>query len=129
MKRKIQLALAMCLIMASIACTHNVQAPVQGSVNQFDSDTYLTLVTAKAAIDQAKVELANGTFTGKVAAAVKAAVNGAVTAYNVATTTYQAYHAAALAGTSTPSQQAAVGVAVANMNSSVANITVAKGAN
>src|SRR5208283_993459 len=56
--------------------------PVVGSANQFDSDSYLTLVTA--------------------------ALNGLITAYDVANPVYVAYHNAALAGQATAAQQSAV---------------------
>jgi hypothetical protein len=60
---------------------------------------------------------------------IKKAVNGAITAYNVADLSYQSYHAAALAGQATPAQQAAVGSAVTNLNSAVSSITAAKAGN
>jgi uncharacterized membrane protein len=118
------------LALVIAGCSHNVVAPVPGSANQFDSDTYLTLVTAKAAIDSAKQELANGAFTSAtVAANVRTAINAAVTAYNASDITYQAYHTAALAGNVTPAQQAAVSSSLSTLNTTVGNITTAKGSN
>jgi hypothetical protein len=125
-KLGLSIALALSLAFGS-ACNHNVQAPIPGAVNQFDSDTYLSLVAAKASIDQTKAELASGAFSPAVAATVKEAVNYAVASYNVADITYQAYHTAALAGNATPAQQAEVNRAVSNLNITVANITPAKG--
>lgn len=79
-----------------------------GAANQFDSTTYDTLITAESVIDSTKTDLANNAFPANVAATVKTAVNGLITAYDALDTSYQAYHAAALAGTATAAQQADV---------------------
>jgi len=121
---RITLALALCLAFAG--CGLKAQAPIPGAVNQFDSDTYLTLSTAKGAIDQAKAELTANAFSGTVATNVKTAINVAVSTYNTADITYQAYHQAALAGTATATQQTAVTAALANLNTAVTSITTAK---
>jgi hypothetical protein len=121
------LVLAFSILFAG-GCNHNVVAPIPGSVNQFDSDTYLTLSTAKGAIDKAKTELANGAFSNAtVADDVKKAINAAVTAYNTADVTYQSYHTAAVSGSATPAQQAEVSRTLSNLNTTVVNITTAKG--
>jgi len=131
MRRNLSIATIITVLVLSIACTKSVVAPVPGSANQFDSDTYLTLVTAKAAIDAAKTALAQNppVFTPTLAAIVKSAVNNAVTAYNVADTTYQAYHAAAIAGTATAAQQADVSAKISTMNTAVSQITANHGGN
>lgn len=116
-------------LMAGCSLTHPVQAPIPGAANQFDSDTYLTLVTAKGVIDQTKLDLGNNAFPVAWVPNVKKAVNGAVTAYNVADLTYQQYHTSALAGTETSAQQAAVSSAVSNLNQAVVSVTAAKAGN
>lgn len=123
------LALSLALSLALLTGCHKnvVQAPIPGAVNQFDSDTYVSLATAKGAIDQAKVEYANNAFPASVAPKIKEAINYAVATYNIADTTYQAYHVAAVAGSATPAQQQAVSNAVSNMNGAVTGITSAKG--
>jgi hypothetical protein len=122
--RKTLTVLIVTLCMVLTACIKHV--PVPGAVNQFDSDTYVSLLTSKAVIDTTKAELAANAFPANVAGPVKTAVNGAVTAYNVADTAYQAYHSTALAGTSTPAQQADVSAKVSNLNTAVGQVTAAK---
>lgn len=112
--------------LALSACAKHVAVQVPGSVNQFDSDAYATLLTAKASIDTAKAELAAGAFPTNVANGVKLAVNQAVTYYNVLDVTYQAYHLAALAGTATSAQQNAVASAESNLNNAVTVIATPK---
>jgi hypothetical protein len=73
-------------------------APIHaGAANSFDSVTYDALVSAQAAIEQAKVG---------IAASKKALLNTVIKSYNVAESAYSVYHAAATAGTATPAQQA-----------------------
>lgn len=123
---KQRLLVLLLLLTLTLGCAKTVTAPVPGSVNQFDSDTYLTLLTSKAVIDQTKASLAAGSFPTNISGAVKTAVNGAVTAYNLADTAYQALHTSLLNGTSTPAQQATVTNAVTNLNTAVAGVTAAK---
>lgn len=99
---------------------------VPGAVNSFDSDTYLSLITAKAVIDQAKSDLSSGLFPASVVPNVKTALNGAVTAYNVADIAFQTYHASAVAGASTPAQTAAVTTSMGNLQTAVTAVTSAK---
>lgn len=124
------LALVLSLgLLAGCSLLHPVTAPIPGSANQFDSDTYLTLVTAKGVIDQTKLDLGNNAFPAAWVPNVKKAVNAAVSAYNVADLTYQEYHTSALAGTATPAQQSAVSSAVNNLNQAVNSVTAAKAGN
>lgn len=119
--------LALAFIVATIGCGNRAaQAPIPGAANQFDSDTYLTLVTAKGAIDQAKQELANGAFSTTIAPHVKDSINKSIQVYNVADVTYQAYHVAALNGKATVAQQSAVSNSMNDLNSAVTSITAAK---
>jgi hypothetical protein len=99
---------------------------VPGQVNTFDGTVYLTLVTAKNVIDQAKLDLVNGVFPVNIVSNVKVAVNDSVNAYNVADQAYQAYHTAALSGTATTVQQTTVTNDINTLNIKIATITVAK---
>ncbi len=62
-----------------------------GFVNQYDADIFNGLVTANAAINQAKASF--GTT-----AEAKAPINGAIKAYNDARAAYLTWHAAAATG-------------------------------
>jgi len=104
-------------------------APVPGSLNQFDSDTYLALITAKGVIDQTKTDLINDIFPPNQVAIVKKSVNDLITYYNVSDTAYTAYHAASLAGTATLEQQQAVQATVDNLNKAVVAVSTAKAGN
>lgn len=125
MRKLCSIVLALGLVF-SVACA-KAHAPVPGAVNQFDSDTYLSIATAKGAIDEAKKELEANAFPPNIAANVKAAVNAAVTSYNFADTVYQAYHTSALAGQDTPQQKQNVTTAVGDMNGKVQAVTSATG--
>lgn len=125
--KKIITLIVLGLTLSLVGCLKNsARAPIPGAANQFDSDTYLTLSTAKGAIDQAKQELANGAFSATIAPHVKDAINKAVKVYNVADVTYQAYHTAALSGKATFTQQDAVSNSLNDLNSAVSTITSAK---
>ncbi len=124
MKCKFAPVVVLCLVLA--ACSHKV---VVGAANQFDSNSYLTLVTADSVIQQTKADLAAGTFPANIATTVKASLNGLIEAYDVANPIYIAYHTAALAGQATPAQQAAVTSSLASVNSATTALITAKGAN
>lgn len=126
MKLKI-LALTLCFSLFCVGCANRAaQAPIPGAVNQFDSDTYLSLITAQAVIDQTKADLANGTFSPSVVSAVKTATNKASIAYNAALAAYTAYHLAVSAGTATTAQQQTAQSAVNTLNVSVGQIATVK---
>lgn len=101
--------------------------PVVGSANQFDSDSYLTLVTADALIQATKTDLANGSFSATLTASVTQSLNALITAYDIANPVYIAYHNAALAGTATTAQQATVTNSLSNVKVSVTALTTVKG--
>ena len=126
--KKIVLFLALSLVSFAPGC-FKASAPIPGSANAFDSNTYLSLVTAKGVIDQAKADLAASAFPPAIAAKVKTAVNDAVNAYNIADLTYQQYHTAAIANAATVAQQVATTSAVNNLQTEVANVTAAKAGN
>lgn len=108
-------------------CSKQVHAPIPGSANAFDSDTYLALATIDGTIQGTRAELANNSFSPSVAEYVKKALNDLIASYDVADTTYQAYHAAALAGTATPAMQAEVQANVDKANADAAKVSAAKG--
>lgn len=108
-------------------CAKHAAAPVPGAISQFDSDAYTTLRTARAAIDQTKLELVQGSFTEAETPSVKQAVNAAVTAYNFLDVTYQSYHAAAVAGTATVAEQQAVTSGEADLATAISALTTPKG--
>ena len=117
------------LVVAMLGCASATYKAHPGSVNLFDSQTYDTLFVTHSVIESAKASLTAGSFTPAVAAAVKAAVDDLVTAYNVADTAYLVYHSAAVAGTVTPAQIAAVNsgiVQVTNATSALNSLTGAK---
>lgn len=123
-----KLLLAVCLMAATIGCANRAaQAPIPGSVNQFDSDTYLSLITTYNIIEGAKSALAAGQFPPSIAGNVKKAVNDLTRAYNVADASYLIYHTSAVAGGATAAQQANVNVALAGMQASTTNLTAVKG--
>ena len=114
------------LIALTVGC-HSVAAPVPGSANAFDSTSYLTLVTTDSVIESTKTDLANNSFPMAIAGNVKTALNALINAYDLAQQAYLAYHTAALAGTSTPTQQTAVTNALTSVQTATTALTAAKG--
>jgi hypothetical protein len=125
--RKRHLHVTGIVVLALLLTACAAKKPVQGSANQFDSDTYLTLVTTDNLIQATKTALANNAFPASIAGNVKTALNGLIAAYNAANVAYQAYHNAALTGQSTPAQQAEVERSVANVQTATTNLTTVKG--
>jgi len=112
------------------SCNNAAYKVHPGAVNAFDSQVYDVLVAADAAIQQTKTQLSSGAFTNPtVAHDVAIALNGAITAYNVADNTYLQYHAAAAAipPTATPAQANALQSQIAGLTTAVSNLNVAKG--
>jgi|HubBroStandDraft_6_1064221.scaffolds.fasta_scaffold02778_3 hypothetical protein len=121
-------ALVLCVAMMGCAA----KKPIVGSANQFDSDTYLTLVTTDSVIQATKGALAipagqAGAFPASVVGNVKTALNNLIAAYDVADSAYLAYHTAALAGTATATQQASLNTAMGNVQASTTLLIAAKG--
>lgn len=128
-----KILLPLLLSLGLVGCSQNPK-PVVGAVNQFDSDTYLTLVTTDSIIQSTKTDLATCAatpaacvFTSGIVGNVKTALNGLISAYNAADASWQVYHSAALAGQSTPAQQSAVNSAIANVTAATVNLTSVKG--
>ena len=120
--------LAIVLCVGLLGCSQNPK-PVTGAANLFDSGTYLTLVTTDNIIQSTKAALAAGSFPASVVGNVKTALNNLITAYDAADAVYITYHTAALSGTSTAAQQAAVTSAVGNVQASTTLLIAAKAGN
>ena len=87
MKKLNVIILAGCLLMGT-GCGRQVHAVHPGAINAFDSYSYDTLLVAQAAIEQAKTDIAKYPNA-------KAPLNQAIASYNIAETSYVAYHASA----------------------------------
>jgi hypothetical protein len=103
--------------------------PVAGSANTFDSQSYVSLVTADSVIQSTRAALTANQFPANVEPAVRTAVNALIQSYDIANPIYLAYHSAALAGNATAAQQTALTNAVSDVNAKTAAVTSAKGAN
>lgn len=95
------------------ALHHKTQGPLPpGAINQFDADTYNILITAQAAILQAKTTYGREYY---------GSINIAITAYNTALATYKAWHNAG------GGNQGAVQAAITGMLAAVANMNKQQG--
>ena len=79
---------------ASVACVKNIPNH-PGAVNPVDNALYDGILTARAALEQAKVE-----FTGQTSTV--AALNNIIPAFNKLEAGYSAYHTALVAGKADP---------------------------
>lgn len=91
MRKILLLALALSLPFGLTSCSNPATVTHPGAVNAFDSNAYDALITAQAAIEQAKVG---------IAPQYKTQLNQVIAGYNAAMHAYQVYHAAAVAGSS-----------------------------
>lgn len=105
-------------------CAAHTQHP--GAVNKFDSDSYDTVLVTHNIIETTKTDLASNLFSASISGNVKDALNKLIQGYNIADTAYKTYHTAALAGSASPAQQAALTDALNNLNSQTAALTTAK---
>lgn len=119
MKRK----LATLLLLGCLLTGCAAKKPVVGTANQFDSDSYLVLVTADSTIKAAKDELANNKFPADLEEDVKVSLNYLIDAYDRAQPIYLEYHNAALHGAATQAQQDAVSAALPDVNTGVASLS------
>lgn len=118
--------LAILLLSAASFGCGKAHAPLVGAVNQFDSDTYLTLVTIDNTIQTTRADLQAGNFPINITANVKTALNALINAYNIANSSYQIYHNEALAGTATQNEQVEVQAKVQSASNSLAILTTTK---
>lgn len=117
----------MLVAMSTVAC-NKAYVVHPGAANTFDSQTYDILVTAHAAIEQTKTEIANKSFTGATLRNVTIGLNALIDAYNPADTAYKAYHAAATANppTATQSQVNDLNAKTQSLPALVSNLNAAK---
>lgn len=87
--------------------------PHPGAANAFDSAAYDSLVTIQAGIEQAKVNAPVGQ---------KALLNQIIADYNLAMHAYEAYHAAATAGTAAPTAQADLQAKIDALKTNLASV-------
>jgi hypothetical protein len=126
MKKILSIVLLCCMVSFTTNCAFNPK-PVAGTVNQFDSDAYLYLVTTDSLIKETEADLTNGVFAVNLVPKIKTALNILIKSYNTANTTYLSYHTAALNGVATVTQQAAVSSTIADVKSSTSALANVKG--
>jgi hypothetical protein len=126
MRLRYKLLIPVLALVLLTGCIGNPK-PVTGSANQFDSDSYLTLLTTDTVIEATKADLNNGAFPASTVTGVKTALNALITAYDAAQPVYIAYHTAALAGQATQAQQAQVTAALSSVQTATTALVVAKG--
>lgn len=119
--RILRLSLLPVLLLLLAACHKQVQAPIPGAINTFDSNTYRALSVAQASINSFKND---PSFPSIVAAhpQVKTILNQAITDYNAANALYQAWKASAGANPTAPVQ-----AAIDKMNTDVSQLATAGG--
>lgn len=98
-----------------------------GAANAVDSNAYDTIFIAHNVIESTKADLSANKFPASIAPNVVTALNRLVTAYNLADQAYIAYHNAALGGTATPAQAAALQSSVTDVSTAVSAVASAKG--
>jgi len=112
-----------------------------GTANAFDSGAYDTLSVTDSVIQSTKVDLAANKFPASIAGNVKAALNALINAYDIADNFYcgqpvgtpltcqpNSYHALAMAGTATPTQNSQLQNDLNQVSSASAALVTAKGA-
>jgi hypothetical protein len=90
------LVLAVGLSLGTVACVKNIPNH-PGAVNPVDNALYDGILTARAALEQAKVEFQGQTTTVN-------ALNNIIPAFNKLEAGYSAYHTALVAGKADPAQ-------------------------
>ncbi len=120
--------LSLFFILLSFSLAGCAARPIHpGAANQIDSTAYDTIFVAHNVIESTKADLAANKFPAAIAPNVVTALNKLVTAYNLADQAYIAYHNAALGGTATPAQQAALQSSVTDVSLAVSAVASAKG--
>lgn len=114
------------LILAAVLSGCAARQMHPGAANTFDSSAYDTVLVAHSVIESTKTDLANNAFPASIAGNIKTALNDLIKGYNVADTSYQTYHNAALAGKATPAQQTALSNALNDLSTQTAALTAAK---
>ena len=115
--------LVLALLTAAIvggACAKKTVVPHPNQINAFDGQTYDTLVTSQAALDEAKKQFA----AGKLPAGSKDVINGAGTSYEAARSAWMTWRDI-YQGTKPGDQAAAQAALTADMSSlavAIANV-------
>lgn len=125
-KRKltaVSVVLVLSIVMSSCAAKHTIQP---STANNFDSDSRNALMATDNIIKTTGQDLTAGKFPPGMDTNVKDALNSLIRAYNEADKVYKDYHDAVMAGTATPSQQAAVTSELNNVSKATATLKVAK---
>lgn len=110
------------LVVLTLALVMACNRPVTGSLNSFDSNTYVALATTDGIIQGTKADLNNNVFAPAIAVKVAIATNQLITAYDAARAAWLIYHN----GNTTASQQSAVASAMTNVNAATINLTKVK---
>lgn len=76
------------LLLLMAGCGRNATVRHPNAIDQLDSNTYDTLIVAKAVLDEAKAEL----ISGKLPGSAKGVVNACGAAYNVLLPLSKQYH-------------------------------------
>jgi|SRR4029077_8923437 len=124
-KRKLTGASAVLILsifMSSCAAKHPIQP---STANKFD-DSRNALMATDNIIKTTGQDLTAGKFPPGMDTNVKDALNSLIRAYNEADKVYRDYHDAVVAGTVTPSQQAAVTSELNNVSKATNTLTAAK---
>jgi hypothetical protein len=119
----VSLVLVLSIFMSSCAAKHPIQP---STANKFDSDSNNVLMATDSLIKTTGQELTGGKFQAGMDTNVKDALNSLIRAYIEADKVYRAYHDAAMAGTVTPSQQAAVTSELNNVSKATNTLKAAK---
>lgn len=118
--RSCQAAAILIIILLSGCIKQGSPALHPGAANAFDSQSYDTIITLRAAVQQASMEVTQ--FPQ-----YKEQVNQAVTAFNTLQDAYKTYHTAALAGNSTTQQQQALTNGITSLVAQLAKLQAAFG--
>ncbi len=125
-KRKItvtSLVLVLAIFMSSCAAKHPIHP---STANKFDSDSHDVLMATDNIIKTTGQDLTAGKFPPGMDTNVKDALNSLIRAYNEADKVYGVYHHAAMTGTVTPAQQAAVTSELNNVSKATDTLKAAK---
>lgn len=125
MRKAIQ-TLTLSLALTLGGCAARVVHP--GAANKFDSSSYDTLLVTHSVIESTKADLAANKFPAAQVESVRYALNGLITAYNVADSGYLTYHAAALKGQDTLQEQTQLQSQLMAVQTATTQLATAKGA-
>src|SRR5690348_2473180 len=76
-----------------VGCAKNATAPHPGAIDNLDSYAYDVLIVDQGVINQAKTECCQPSNEHGLPAEAKGPLNTSISAYNVAESSWQSYHA------------------------------------